>query len=96
MPLLEIVLRVVVVKLAEVFQRCSDGLMQLALSHEDPETLHAPLCVGFHLNGQYLPVSDSKIVYFRIAPLGCVLPIVHLWLLEAVAILLHFQSCEHL
>ncbi len=66
------------------------------LSHEDPKTLHAPLFVGFHLNGQYLPVPDSQIVYFRIAPLGRVLPVVHLRLLETVAVFLHFQSGKHL
>ena len=33
MPLLEIVLRVIVVKLTEVFQRCSDGFVQLNVSY---------------------------------------------------------------
>ncbi len=96
MPLLEIVLRVVVVKLAEVFQRCPDGFVQLTLSHEDPEALHTSLCVGFHFHRKYFTATHPQVVHLCIAALFRVLPIVHLWLLEAVAILLHFQSCEHL
>ena len=84
MPLLKIILRIIMVELAEIFQGTSDGLMQFAFSHEYPKTLHTALSIGFHLDWQHFPVTSSQIVHFCIAPLGRVLPIMHLWSLETV------------